>query len=552
MLATAPKVSTKWQRLLALIPGFDSFATAGDGDYFDEDAAEHAIAFCEEVLQHIEGQFAGKPFRQEEWQKGLTGALFGWKRKDGTRRFREALVYVARGNGKTPYAAFIIIYGLFADGERGAQIYSAAADAKQAALIFRYVRGMVEAEPELDSRASIFKAAGQQAVMLKNEPAAGYKVLSSDGDTKHGFVPHIIVSDELHAWGPLGKGLMEAIDTAFAKRARLQPLHLMITTADFMRDSPCNDKYDYACRVRDGEIHDPAFLPVIFELGKDDDWTNEKCWHKANPNLGVTVDMDSLRREFTRARENPSQENQFKRLHLNIRTTTDIRWLPMDRWAACPPLDVASLDGQPCWGGLDLASTRDITALVLAFKLEDGTVALLPRFWVPRDIMADTSRHQDRKHYQGWIDRKIITATPTSGKTDYDFIRSDINALRKLYKIKEIGYDPWNAEQLAGQLDQDGVQMVKVSQGMGQMTAGTKEFEALVATQQLRHGHNPVLSWMAGNTTVDMDAAGNIRPAKDTSLGKIDGIVAAIMAVGRLIVSTKSSTVYANRGLVVL
>lgn len=711
-------ISPAWAKRLALIPRYDSVATAAPGQYFDEKAANRAVSFIEECCQHIEGKFAGKPFVLEPWQKGVVGCLFGWKKPDGSRRYREAFVLVGRGNGKalaldtpiptpdgwknmgdivagdvvfddcglptkvleahpvrhnrpcfrvvfsdktsivadeehlwavidrklhgkrriidtkemsetyamsrkrgwtehrysipvagalhcdaakllrpscrpmsmsrqvvcvepvnsvpvrcirvdspsslflagegmvpthnTPLAAAILCYLLFADGERGAQIYGAAGEREQASLLYRYVRGMVEAEPQLNSRAQVFKGAGQRAIMLRDDPAAGYKVLSSDGETKHGFVPHGVISDELHVWGPLGKPLMEAIETAFAKLARRQPLHLMITTSDFRRDSVCNDKHDYARMVRDGKADDPSFLPVLYELDDGDDWQDESVWHKANPNLGVTVDTEALRREFTKAKEQPSYENSFKRLHLNIRTESDVRWLPMDRWHACPPLDVDALKGKRCWGGLDLASTRDITALVLAFRLDDGTVALLPRFWVPRDVMADKSRHRDRQHYQGWIDKGYIQTTPTSGKTDYDYIRADINALRKLYKIQEIAYDPWNAEQVAGQLDKDGASMVKVAQGKAQLTAGAKEFEALVATSQIRHGSNPVLDWMAGNVSVESDAAGNIRPAKDKSLGKIDGIVAAVMAVGRLIVSVKANTVYAERGLVVL
>lgn len=543
-------VSQTWAKRLALIPRYDSVATAAPGQYFDSKAADRAVAFIRECCQHIEGRFAGQPFILEPWQQGIVGCLFGWKQPDGARRYREAFILVGRGNGKTPLAAAILCYLLFADGERGAQIYSAAGEREQASLIYRYVRGMVEAEPQLYQRAQIFRGAGQRAIMLRDDPASGYKVLSSDGETKHGFVPHGVISDELHVWGPLGKPLMEAIETAFAKRARRQPLHLMITTADFKRDSVCNDKHDYARLVRDGAIDDPSFLPVLYELDDGDDWQDESVWPKANPNLGITVDLDALRREFRKAKEQPSHENSFKRLHLNIRTESDSRWLSMDRWHACPPLDVDALKGRRCWGGLDLASTRDITALVLAFRLDDGTVALLPRFWVPRDVATDTSRNRDRQHYQGWIDRGYIIATPTSGRTDYDYIRADINALRKTYRIQEIAYDPWNAEQVAGQLDQDGFAMVKVAQKMAQLTAGTKELEALVTASQLRHGANPVLDWMAGNVSVESDSAGNIKPARDKSTGKIDGIVAAVMAIGRLIVAVKTNTIYAERGLV--
>ena len=357
-----------WDKILRLIPGYDPFATA-EGAVFCPEAADMAVDFFAECLKHIEGKLAGSAFLLEEWQQGIVGNLFGWKRKDGTRRFREAFIFVPRKNGKTPLAAGIANLCFFCDDEPGAQGVCAAAEKEQAALTYRHAKGMIEQEPELSSRVRVFRAL--KSIAMVDDEASTFKVISADADTKHGGNYSFAIIDELHAQP--NRELVDVIQTSFASANRRQPLLIHITTSDFDRPSICNEKHDYASKVRDGIIKDAAFLPVIYEAKTTDDWRSPATWAKANPNLGVSVSLDYLQRECQRAQDTPTYESTFKRLHLNIRTEQDVRWLQMEAWDACgATFDAAELDGQPCFGGLDLSSTSDITAFVLYFPESRG------------------------------------------------------------------------------------------------------------------------------------------------------------------------------------
>jgi phage terminase large subunit-like protein len=428
----------------------------------------------------------------------------------------------------TPIAAGICLYGLFCDGESGAQIYSAAADKDQAAILYRHASGMILNEPELSSRAKIYRAL--KSIERTDDAASVYRVLSSDAHTKHGGNSHLILVDELHAQP--NRDLVDVLMTSMASQGRKQPLIVFITTADFMRPSICNEKYDYACKVRDGIIPDQSFLPVIYEAGIKDDWTSEETWKKANPNLGVSVSIDYLRRECARAKETPAFENTFKRLHLNIRTQNDCRWISMEKWNGSDSA-TEDLTGRECFAGLDLASVSDLAALVMLFPAEDGYFDCLARFWCPAEGAAHRTR-RDRVPYEQWIKDGWIKATE-GNVTDYDVIREDIRQLSEQFSIREIAVDRWNATQITTQLGGDGFEMVPFGQGFGSMSAPSKELEKIIIGKRLRHGNNPVLNWMASNVTIEQDAAGNIKPSKKKSTEKIDGIVALVMALGRAI-----------------
>lgn len=508
--------------LLRQIPGYDPYATAG-GCRFDDQAARRALDFFPRFLTHVKGALARQPFILEPWQQAIIANLFGWKRPDGTRRYREAFVFVPRKNGKSILIAGIVNLFLFTDNEPGAEVYSAAAEREQARLVFEMARGMIENSPELLKRASLYK----YSIVVGS---GSYKAISADAHTKHGFNTHLAVIDELHAQHD--RELVDVLSTSTG--ARRQPLILHITTSDFERPgSICNEKHDYAGKVRDGIIHDNSFLPVIYEASRDDDWTLPETWAKANPNLGVSVSEEYLRRECEKAQETPAYENTFKRLHLNIRTEQDIRWLAMEKYDACDA-ELPELDGRQCYAGLDLANTKDVAALVLAFQV-DECYALLPRFWVPEESIAERSR-RDRVPYDIWAKQGWITATP-GNVIDYEYIRQTVNELGKRYQILEIAADRWNATQLIQQLAGDGFTIFPFGQGFKDMTAPTKQFDTLVTSGRLIHGANPVLRWMASNTSVEQDAAGNLKPSKKKSSEKIDGIVAAVMALGRAMVA---------------
>ncbi len=508
--------------------GYDPYATAGDDYRFDAGAANAACGFFR-CLQFIEGEKAGQPFILEDWQRAIVGAIFGWKIKaSGLRRYREAFIFVARKSGKTPLAAGMVLYGLFVDGEPGSQIYSAAAEREQAALVYRHAAGMIAREPELASRCKIYRTFKSIEIPATNTI---YKALSADAETKHGFSTHMVIVDELHAH-PNGD-LVEVLQTSMG--ARREPLMVHITTADYDRESICNRKYDYACKVRDGLFDDKSFLPVIYEASADDDWKSPKTWKKANPNLGVSIKQEYLERECQRAQNEPSYENTFKRLHLNIRTQQDVRWLPMDKWDACNA--TPRYEG-PCFAGLDLASTTDIAALVLYWP---ETNALRCWFWIPGDNAVKREK-RDRVPYSAWARDGLIEMTP-GNVIDYNHIRAAVNEVAGEYELNQIGYDPWNARHLAQQLaDEDGLPMVEFRQGYISMNEPSKHFERLITSCVLAHGGNDILRWMASNATARVDPAGNIKPDKQRSREKIDGIVAAIMAIGLAMVGESSET----------
>lgn len=435
----------------------------------------------------------------------------------------------------TPMCAGLCNYLLFCDGEAGAQIYSAAAEREQAALLFRHAKGMVEQEPELDSRAKIYGGIGQRSIVLKEDQASVYKVLSADADTKHGGNSHAVIIDELHAQP--NRDLVDVLQTSLASENRIQPLIVHITTADFDRPSICNEKYAYACSVRDNKGdksqpgYDPGFLPVIYEALQTEDWRDPKVWAKANPNLGVSVSLAYLERECRKAEEISAYENTFKRLHLNMRTQQDVRLIPMAQWdAGSKPFDERGLEGSECFAGLDLASTTDIAAFVMVFPDGGGGYHVIPRLYVPAENARQRAR-RDRVPYEQWISDGKLVATE-GNVIDYDRIRADINELGQRYNIKGIARDRWNATQITNQLMGDGFEVTDFGQGFASMTAPTKELVKLVAAGRLYHGGHPVLRWMAGNCAGETDAAGNLKLSKKKSSEKIDGMVALVMGLG--------------------
>lgn len=521
---------SEWGRLIRLIPGYDPYRDAGDC-WFDEDAAQRACDFFAECLQHIEGAKAGQPFILEDWQKAIVGNLFGWKRLDGTRRYRECLIFVPRKNGKTPLAAGILNYVLFCDHEPGAQIYGAAADIPQASLLFRQAAGMIAREPELADRCTVYDS--YRSVVLHEDKGSVYKVISGEAKGKHGQNSHLVVVDEEHEQPD--RDLVDTLRTSFASANRRQPMFLHVTTAGWDRHSICYETYQQACRVRDGVSKDSAFLPVIYEANENDDWTDEAVWWKANPNLDVSVSIDYLRRECQKAQENPSYENTFRQLHLNQWTEQAVRWIPMDKWDACGECDESELSGRPCYAGLDLSSTRDITALVLCFPLDDGRFGLKSWHWVPADS-AHARERQDRVPYVEWSRAGLVELTQ-GNVVDYARVIAKLKEIDAEYSLQGIAVDPWNATSVMTQLEGDGFNVVQFRQGYASMSGPAKELEKLVVSGRLAHNGNPVLRWMAGNVTIDRDPAGNIKPNKAKSTERIDGIVAAIMALGLAVTS---------------
>lgn len=542
--------SAKWRKLLRLIPGYDPFAQA-EGYWFDDKAARDAIDFFPECIRHVEGATAGEPFTLEPWEKSIIANLAGWKRNDNdARRYREIFIYLPRGNGKTAFVAAIAIWVFFCDEEKGQQCYIAAGEREQAGMLFRHVKGMVNQEEELKERCTIYggnAAAGQSKSLVREADGSFLRVVANEGDTQHGGNTHLAIIDEVHV--QKNRSLYEAFRTSMAKKNRRQPLLVGITTADFNRESLCNEWHKKACRVRDNNGdreqpgYDPAFLPVIYETGIDEDWTDEKVWERANPNIDISVSREELRRECREAQENPASENQFRRLHLNQKTQQDFRCIPMDQWDACgdgaEPVEwrkrkLAEMAGKDCHGGIDLGAISDLTGLGLLFGDDESGYDLLPWFWVPEDV-ARNREMKDKVPYVAWASRGFITLCE-EGETDYQHVRRDVNELGQQFGIRQLAADRlFQGVQLCQDLMRDGFEVIAFGQGYQMMAGPTRRFLELIKAGKLRHGNNPVLKWMAGNAASEQEHPGNDAPlkfSKKKSTEKIDGIIAGTMALG--------------------
>lgn len=511
---------------------------------FDEGAAEHVLKFFS-ILKHSKGEWAGKPIELEPWQQFLLWTLFGWKRADGTRRFRTAYIEVARKNGKSTIGAGVGLYLLAADGEPGAEIYSAATKRDQARITHLEAVRMVKSSPMLRKRIRTFRDnLNIEGTASKFEP------LGADSDTMDGLNIHGAIVDEIHAHKT--REVWDKIDTGTG--ARRQPLMFGITTAGYDRQSLCWTLNEYTKKILDRVIDDDTFFGMIFTLDADDDWQDETTWIKANPNLNVSKKLDDMRRGAQRAMEMPSAQNSFLRLHLNVWTQSETKWMPIEHWRQCGlPLDYSKLAGRTCFAGLDLSSTSDLTAWVMVFPPLPGEdiYLILPRFWIPEENL--TKRvHDDRVPYDVWLRGGFLNATP-GNVIDYDFIFEQIGRDAKEFEIAEAAFDRWGAARVANVLQAKGLVMVEFGQGFASMSPPMKELERLVISHKIAHGNNPVMNWMADNVVAQIDAAGNIKPDKEKSREKIDGIVALIMGLDRAMRNNGATmSVYEGRGVRVL
>lgn len=492
-----------------------------EGYWFDVGAAERVRTFFLKFLRHSKGQWAGKAFELLDWQwTDVVAPLYGWKRPDGTRRFRRGYIEVPKKNGKSSLFAGLSLYSLVADGEPGAEVYVAAVDRDQASIVYGEAANMTEISPHLSSRLRVIRSTKR---IVNDRSQSVLRALSADTPSKQGLNASAVLIDELHAHKN-----REMFDTLrYAGAARKQPLNLCITTAGYDRHSICWEQHEYARQVLDGTIEDLSFFGYIVGAPSEADWTSREVWRAANPSWQITIDENQFADDAHEAQESAAKENSFRRYRLNQWTEQAVRWINMEKWDACSA-PVVDLDGRECFGGLDLSCTTDISALVLVFP-DDGRFDVLPFFWVPEDGARKRER-RDKVPYGQWIRNGLIEATPGE-VVDYETIHARINELGQQFNIRQIAIDRWNATQLAGQLEADGFEIVAFGQGYSSINAPTKKLEELVLSNKLAHGGHPVLRWMAGNVSIDIDAAGNWKPSKKKSIEKIDGIVALVMAV---------------------
>jgi phage terminase large subunit-like protein len=535
-----PKVASRWIKTKA-----DEQAVA-DGCYFENSAADRVCMFFERFLCLSKGQWSGEPFKLMDWQrKEVLMPMFGWKRSDGTRRFRVGYVEIPKKNGKSGLCSGLSLYLLCADGEPGAEVYSVGADRQQASIVFNESASMVRNSPQLSKRMEVIDS--RKTIAYPTETGT-FRALAADSDSNEGLNIHGLIFDELHA--QKSPRLWDAL--RYGGAARRQPLMIAITTAGVDRNSIAWEQHDYAAKILDGTIVDTSFFAYIRAASPDDDWTKPETWRKANPSMGITINEADFAAECKEAQEIPRKENPFKRYRLNLWTEQADRWLVMSEWDACDKkVDAEALAKRECWAGLDLSIRGDLSALVLVFRSEDG-YEVLPYFWMPREGAID-KEHRDRVPYLAWERQGLIEIT--DGNTiDYRRIRAKIKELSEKYVINEIAFDPYRATEIVQNLGDDGVTMVEFRQGFISMNAPTIELERLVRAGKLYHGKNPILRWNAANAVVKTDPAGNIKTDKANANGRIDGVVATIMGIGRAMLTSEGAgrSVYETRGVLAL
>ena len=514
--------------------------------HYDKKKADRAVTFIENLC-HTKGKWAGTPFWLLPWQEQLIRDIFGIVKPDGNRQFRTAFVEICKKVGKSELAAAVALYLLYADNEPSAEVYGAAADRQQASIVFDVAKQMVEMSPALMKRSKLMGAT-KRIVNYSN--AGYYQVLSAEVGGKHGLSVSGLVFDEIHTQP--NRQLYDVL-TKGSSDARQNPLHFIITTAGNDRHSIAYELHTKAVDILEGRRVDPTFYPVVYGLKDDEDWEDEANWYKVNPSLGYTVDIERLRDAYREAKQNPADEITFKWLRCNMWVSSTVAWIPDAIYMrGNEPIDMDALAGRDCYAGLDLSSTGDITALVLIFppRDEEEKYVLLPYFWIPEETIPRRVK-ANSVPYDIWEKQGYIMSTE-GNVIHYDFIEKFIMDLSEKYHILEIAVDRWNATQMIQNLEGEGFTIVPFGQGFSSMSAPTKEFYRLLMEGRIIHGGNPVLRWMAGNVVIDTDPAGNIKVTKAKSKEKIDGIVAAIMALDRCIRQEgQSGSVYDERGLLV-
>lgn len=523
------------------------------GAWFDQAAVDKVVRALG-ALRHTKGRWAGRPLELEDWQlEHIVAPIFGWRHSldadpesgvaPGSRIFRTAWVEMPRKNGKSTVSSGLALVLFSADGEDGAEVYSAAGSQKQAEIVFGESRKMALASPKLKPRLQILK---DSIVAPKN--GSVYRALSRVAEAAHGLNVSGAVIDEVHVHK--SRHLIDAIETGTG--ARSQPLIIYLTTADDGDETSIYaEKHNYTIQLAKGILTDPTFYGVIWAAEETDDPFAESTWRKANPGLGTTVSLAYVRQEAKRAQAIPAYLPTFLRLSLNRRVRAENRALNIADWDTSAGLVAEDkLAGRVCYGGLDLASTTDLAAFVLVFPNDDGSYEVLCRFWTPEATIPERAR-RDQVPYQFWVDQGQLTATP-GAVIEYRAIELEIQRLAERYDIREIAYDRWGAAQMRQNLEGDGLTVVDMGQGYASMSAPTKELLGLVLAKRLRHGGHPVLRWMADNLVVRTDASGNQKPDKEKSRQKIDGMVALIMALDRATRNGHDRSVYEDDGLIVI
>lgn len=486
--------------------------------------AERVIAFLE-TLPITAGPLAGTEMQLRPWQREIVEAIYAVD-DGGNRLVRTALITIPRKNGKTGLAAGLALAHLLGpESEARGQCYSAASDRNQSGLIFAEMEAIILQVPEFAARCNIQRFHKR---IEDSETGSVYAAMSADAKKAHGLNVSFAIYDEL-AQAP-NRNLYDNLVTGTGGRA--EPLVIVISTQSADPLHIMSELVDYGLQVRDGTIDDPTFHATIYAADEDDDPWAEETWFKCNPALGDFRSLEEMRAAAAQAQRLPAREPAFRNLYLNMRIEAEERFIRAAEWDACgEPVDLASLKGRRCYGGLDLGSTRDLSCLTLAFPNDDGVFDILPFFFVPGDNML-AREEIDKVPYWTWKKAGLIEACPGAAM-DYSFIVHRIGELATMYQIEAIAFDRWRIEDVRRQVADEGidVKLVEFGQGYKDMAPAVDFMETLLIQKRLRHGGHPVMKWNARNAVVTRDPAGNRKLDKDRSREKIDGLVSMAQAL---------------------
>ena len=508
---------------------------------FDVKRAARICQFIE-LLPHTKGEWAGKPIVLEPWQIFILTTVFGWIDGSGYRRYKVTYKEIPRKNAKSTISSGVGLYMLTADGEGGAEVYSAATTKDQAKIVWQDAKGMAQKSKGLQNRFGVRISAHS----VYTDDGSLFKALARDqGGNLDGLNVHCGIIDELHAHKT--REVVDVIETATG--ARRQPLLWQITTAGFNLSGICFETRTYTTKVLEGQITDHQHFGIIYTIDADDDWAAPSSWQKANPNWGVSVTVEDIARKGTKAVKVAQARGNFKTKHLNVWVNANEAWMDMQKWEAGTDLSLRLEDfkAEECVAAVDLATKVDVAALVLLFQR--GTqFYLFPFFWLPEAA----AEGEENAHYAGWAAEGHLTLTP-GNVTDQNYIQDRVRAIASAHQLRCLAYDNWQAVKFATELADEGMPVSEFPMQVRTMSEPMKELHALVLSGRLTHAGNPVMNWMMSNVVARTDAKENIFPAKDNSRNKIDGPVAAIMAMGEwLNAPPDSQFIYEGRELLIL
>ena len=489
--------------------------------YFDEKKGERPIQFIETFCKQAEGEI-GKPIELELFQKAYIQALFGFLNRDtNKRRFNETMFLVGRKNGKTTMLSAIALYMMIADGEGSAECYSVATKKDQASKAFKSACAMRSQSPEI--RAIVNK---RRTDMYMPSTFSSFEPLSSDSDTLDGLNAHLVIIDELHAIKD--RNLYEVMKQSTSSRK--QPLVVMITTAGTVRENIFDDIYNYANNVLEGTIKNDAFLPVLYELDKTEEWQDIKCWAKANPGIGTIKQYKYLTEQVQRAKDDFSSRKGVLCKDFNVRSNTEEKWLDFDVVNNEETFDIEELRGSYGIGGADLSSTTDLTCATILI-VKNHKKYILQQYFIPREKLEEKTK-EDNVPYDIWEQRGLLTACE-GARVNYSDVTSWFKKMHNEYDISAywVGYDPWGSQYWLQEMQEAGFEMIKVIQGARTMSNPMKELEADLKEKNINYNNNPILKWCLLNTAIEIDKNENIRPIKGKkSKQRIDGTVSLIDA----------------------